>query len=99
MNSNVSIIPSVNLISGGYTSRLVDNLPARCRKSDVLMEIHDVLESLIECGKIEAGYKFLQILYTTAKLEMPKDIAQLVNVEENCSSYLMQVITDIEDMV
>lgn len=88
----------LELISGSYTNVLWENLEEVLTNENSLSYIHDVLETLYDCGKDQEAFAFVRILYDIAGLSIPDVVETLSESDDIRSSYIAELLVDIENI-
>ena len=99
MDNNNAILPTVELISGAYSSRLWDNLCDICAIEESTAHIYTALEALHETGRNQEAFSLIRALYDLAGLDLPDDVAVLDRSDETCKAYIAELLLDIEDII
>lgn len=98
MNKNDIVTPSIELISGAYSSMLWNEVEGLCDESTPEY-IYNVLNALYDCGKYDEAYQFVQVIYDMVGLELPADVVKVCEIPEARKAYLAELIMDIQDMM
>ncbi len=87
------------LISGAYTSDLLERLEEVLTNESSLLYVHQVLEALHDLGNNKAALGFVRTLYDVTGLVLPDIVDDLDNSEETRSAYIAELLADIENIV
>ena len=98
MSENKTTTPSVELISGAYSSWLWNEVESTCDEQAPEM-IHNVLNTLYECGKIDDAYQFVSFIHDMLNLELPDEVVKVCENPEGRKSYIVELLMDIADMI
>lgn len=88
----------INIISGAYTSSLVDTADELSSSKNALPNMQSIIRALLECKKVDEAMKFIHLLYDLCGLEFPEEITLLEKHELAREQYLNEFLLDLEDL-
>jgi len=98
MNQTGNLPPSIELISGAYSSILWNEVEGLCNEQTPEF-IYNALNALYDCGKYDEAYQLVQVIYDMVGLEIPDDVIRACEIPETRKSYIAELIMDINDML
>ena len=98
-NDNQNTSFPVKLISGAYSSWLWDNIYDWCENAESPENIYEVIKTLHECNKSKAAFSLVKVLYDMLGSDMSNDIMEICENDNNCSLYIAELLSDIENMI
>lgn len=99
MNNHTLLKQSVELISGAYSSRLWDGLCDICEIEESPSRIYGALEALHNVKRDEEAFSLIQALHDLAGLDLPDTVAAMNSSDTTRTSYITELLLDIEDMI
>ena len=99
MNKNNVNSPSIELISGAYSSKFWDNLCDICENEDSPINVYSTLAILNQMNKDKEAFVLVQSLHDLVGLDLPTSIAALNNNQNAQTAYITELLLDIEDMI
>ena len=90
---------SIKLISGAYASELWDSLRDSCEEAESPENIYEVIKTLHECNKDNVAFDFVKVLHDMIGFEIPNDVLAICGNDNNRSSYIAELLSDIENMI
>ena len=91
--------PSIELISGAYSSKFWDNLCDICENEDSPINVYSTLATLHKINKDKEAFALIQSLHDLVGLDLPISVASLNNLQNAQTAYITELLLDIEDMI
>lgn len=99
MNAHEKVTPSLELISGAYSSVLWGEIEDWVEDENSPRFIYNALNILHSCGKDQEAYELVKALYDMVGLELPADVDEICKNPDDRAKYITELLMDIEDMI
>lgn len=90
---------TVNLISGAYTTPLIEKLFSNSCKISDMDDIYFALVALVDTDRISEAFHMLRGMFGIAAIEWPQELIQLEKSEELQEAFVAEFIFDFYDVI
>ena len=90
---------TVNLISGAYTTPLIEKLFSNSCKISDMDDIYFALVALVDTDRISEAFHMIRGMFGIAAIEWPQELIQLEKSEELQEAFVAEFIFDFYDVI
>jgi hypothetical protein len=90
---------AINVISGAYTSPLVDTIYALSGSSNSLRYVHNIIKVLYESDKCTEAMQLIHLLYDLAGFDYPNEMALIETNKQTEEIFIGEFLLDVEDLM
>ena len=90
---------TVNLISGAYTTPLIEKLFSNSCKISDMDDIYFALTAVVDTDRISEAFYMIRGLFGIADMERPQEFIQLEKSEEMQECFVSEFIFDFYDVI
>ena len=90
---------AVNLVSGAYTSPLIDQLSMLCNEDDSIQGFYHAILAMYEEGRTIEAMQLIRALFDVSDMSYPDEMALLEEDETTRMILVSEIISDFNDIL